>query len=191
MAKSKDTGGLLLLGAGLALFGLAVSGSSKKARPPSEDDNLHRFMLGQLQRVAFALGHSAPPLVHDPSSGAAHATGGRIHYAPAWVKAKLAEHCNSAECAQSVIAGIVAHEFAHITHGDGYSPSRQHNHTVELRADRVAGRVLGKLGHTPEDLQKVFLEFDRLGSHTHPAAHLRVAEISSGFERARAGRHWA
>lgn len=182
----------LLIG-GLAFFaGLAfLAANSEPQLSQQRVNELHTIMQAQVNRVAWALGIAPPRLQANWKINNADASGDLIRYNPRWLDKKLRDHCNDHACVIGVIVGVVAHETSHVIHTDRYTHSQAHNHGFELRADRVAGWVLAKLGHAKEDMQKVWREFVAMNHPTHPPAQLRIDAISHGFQRFHLGCSWA
>jgi hypothetical protein len=191
MARVNKADGFIVGALVLGALALIASSPSKPKLSQERVNELHRLMAGQLARVAQTLGIAAPVLQANYNVNNADASGNVIRYNPRWIDAKLREHCNDGECVLSIIVGVLAHEMSHILHGDRYTSSVQHNHNIELRADRVAGWVLAKLGHASGDMQKVWREFVAMNHPTHPPAPHRIQAIVNGYERATHGSHWA
>lgn len=80
---------------------------------------------------------------------------------------------------------LIAHEIGH--HLNGHTLRRSGSRpALELEADEFAGYVLGQLGATLEQSQRVmkFIARKRT-SKTHPARDLRMAAIRAGWQKAK------
>lgn len=82
---------------------------------------------------------------------------------------------------------ILAHEIGHHLNGHtlGSEGSRP---ATELEADEFSGFVLRKMGASLKDAQAAMsLIASMKGSHTHPAKHLRLSSIETGWANAGSG----
>lgn len=82
---------------------------------------------------------------------------------------------------------ILAHEIGHHLNGHtlGTEGSRP---ATELEADEFSGFVLRKMGASLKDAQAAMsLIASMKGSHTHPAKHLRLSSIETGWANAGSG----
>ncbi len=106
----------------------------------------------------------------------------------------LTEHLNSAYYGGSIVAGVIAHEFAHIIQFSDpalYRRLSKAHSTVkflELHADFIAGYYMGtKFGHKPEDLETLARKIFELGDNNftnvghHGTPQERHVALRAGF----------
>lgn len=106
----------------------------------------------------------------------------------------LTEHLNSAHYGGSIVAGVIAHEFAHILQFSEpglYERLLDRHGTVkflELHADFIAGYYMGtKFGDRPQDLETLSRKIFELGDNNftnighHGTPQERHVALRSGF----------
>lgn len=151
------------------------------AGPP---DALRRARLRTLLETALAtaagaLGVPLPPLFFQGELQNAVANHHAIWVDPEWIAELVRDACDPVS-AQIAAVGVLAHELGH--HVD---PLLSHPHAgpwqKELRADRVAGRVLATVGAAPDAFLRVVERASRIATMTHPPARLRLDAVLAGY----------
>lgn len=181
-----------LVAAVIAGLGLAFLFSLARTKKDGAREEIAKVAQGALRRVAEVLGIREPPLfLVDGGSRNAWSDGHQLGINLQWIDAEISETCDSVECALAVVLGVLGHELGHHHHGDAFSGD-QHvcglNHGRELRADRIAGWVLGKVGADRRDFERVMAKSS--WSCTHPPGPARVAAIEAGYVASTQGTHW-
>lgn len=147
-------------------------------------DVLRRARIRALLETALAVASSAlgvrsPPLFFHGELHNAVANHHAIWIDPEWI-AELVREAREPMSAQVAAVGVLAHELGH--HVD---PLLSHPHAgpwqKELRADRVAGRVLATIGAAPDAFLRVVERASRIATTTHPPARLRLDAVLSGY----------
>lgn len=140
-----------------------------------------------LALAALTLGVEPPPVVPVASFGNAASDGHRILVDVDWLGLQAID-CTSVVCEDSWLVGLMAHELGHHVRQDAaiyrYLSSDQQK-LAELRADAIAGHVLGTLGVEPLHFARILARLSPDFSCTHPAGRERAEVIVAYYKRAK------
>jgi hypothetical protein len=140
---------------------------------------IRTLLEAALATAAGALGVAVPPLFFHDELHNAVANHHAIWIDPEWVT-ELVREARDPLSAQLAAVGVLAHELGH--HID---PLLSYPHDgpwqKELRADRIAGRVLATVGAAPDAFVRLLGRAARVATRTHPPARLRVEAVFSGY----------
>ena len=129
------------------------------------------------KRAADLLGVSVPQLVVYRDRVGLFAADRTILVHPEWLEQQvLAVHCDNPRCRWATLLGMMAHEIAHIIHGD--PPETK---ACELRADKHSGFVLALDGVSPEHLKLVMADISCGCTASHGCDFERLACIELGY----------
>ncbi len=185
MATNGNAIAAVILG-GFAVVGIAVVANEidkDKHRRLSRSrrlEDIEGFARSGFLEAARVIGVEAPPLIADASVPNAQSDGYTVKYNPLFFGGLYDRHCTGEVCRRVVSIAIMAHELSHHIHGDRFSDTDRL--PLELRADRLAGWVLGKLGTPPDDMAKVIADFPKFATLTHPDRESRMASMLIGWQ---------
>lgn len=173
--RGDDTGGWLFLVLGVGALGYAVHEQAKTAAA----NRAAAFVQKAVRTTCAVLGVVAPPvrLVTDGAANA-FATRTEIVVNVRWIAGLLDTYCGDVACREGLALATVAHEIAHAV--DPFLFTDRSPWPRELRADRVAGRVLALVGASPHEFVRVLANLSPVPTATHPPAMVRIAAVAEG-----------
>lgn len=133
--------------------------------------------------AATALGAPAPALIFTDAVANASATHHALLVNPAWASEAFGAFASGGAEEQGLALALMAHEMGH--HFDPWLADPGHAPWAkELRADRVAGWVLGRVRQDPSRFVAMLGALSARASSTHPPAWMRAKALLAGFREA-------